>query len=181
MSEKNLFRMQYSALPDVLRAKGNIKYGYYEKIRFIPHRSYSCHRFYLLQRRRRRRTAPYAHHHRPHARRRRLLFPARQRGDALPRQQVPRPGYKPDPDKTQRVIIWFTLQNGIADYDYNIDLYFVENIYTGTSEIVTDAARLEELGSAKTGFQGNTFNLTKEWLTFYALYPYRTIRNTRSR
>ena len=54
------------------------------------------------------------------------------------------PGYKPDPDKTQRVIIWFTLQNGIADYDYNIDLYFVENIYTGTSEIVTDAARLEE-------------------------------------
>ena len=33
------------------------------------------------------------------------------------------------------------------------------------------AARLEELGSAKTGFQGNTFNLTKEWLTFYALYP----------
>ena len=81
------------------------------------------------------------------------------------------PGYKPDPDKTQRVIIWFTLQNGIADYDYNIDLYFVENIYTGTSEIVTDAARLEELGSAKTGFQSNTFNLTKEWLTFYALYP----------
>ena len=63
------------------------------------------------------------------------------------------PGYKPDPDKTQRVIIWFTLQNGIADYDYNIDLYFVENIYTGTSEVVTDAARLEELGSAKTGFQ----------------------------
>ena len=92
MSEKNLFRMQYSALPDVLRAKGNIKYGYYEKIRFIPHRSYSCHRFYLLQRRRRRRTAPYAHHHRPHARRRRLLCPARQRGYALPRQQVPRPG-----------------------------------------------------------------------------------------
>ena len=81
------------------------------------------------------------------------------------------PGYKPDPDKTQRVIIWFSLQNGIADYDYNIDLYFVENIYTGTSEIVTDAARLEELGSAKTGFQSNTFNLTKEWLTFYALYP----------
>ena len=83
------------------------------------------------------------------------------------------PGYKPDPDKTQRVIIWFTLQNGIADYDYNIDLYFVENIYTGTSEVVTDAARLEELGSAKTGFQSNTFNLTKEWLTFYALYAVR--------
>ena len=46
------------------------------------------------------------------------------------------PGYKPDPDKTQRVIIWFTLQNGIADYDYNIDLYFVENIYTGTSVFI---------------------------------------------
>ena len=59
----------------------------------------------------------------------------------------------------------------VPGYDYNIDLYFVENIYTGTSEIVTDAARLEELGSAKTGFQSNTFNLTKEWLTFYALYP----------
>lgn len=61
------------------------------------------------------------------------------------------PGYKPDPDKTQRVIIWFTLQNGIADYDYNIDLYFVENIYTGTSEIVTDAARLEEPGQRQNG------------------------------
>ena len=32
------------------------------------------------------------------------------------------PGYKPDPDKTQRVIILFTLENGIANYDYNIDL-----------------------------------------------------------
>ena len=171
MGEKNLFRMQYSALPDVLRAKGNIKYGYYEKIRFIPHRSYSCHRFYLLQRRRRRRTA------------RTLIttvrtldggdyYFQRDNGETLyPGNKSRVPGYKPDPDKTQRVIIWFTLQNGIADYDYNIDLYFVENIYTGTSEVVTDAARLEELGSAKTGFQGNTFNLTKEWLTFYALYP----------
>jgi len=62
------------------------------------------------------------------------------------------PGYKPDPDKTQRVIIWFTLQNGIADYDYNIDLYFVENIYTGTSEIVTDAAR--RAGQRQNGLPG---------------------------
>lgn len=31
-SEFFLFRMQYFALPDVLRAKGNIKYGKYEKI-----------------------------------------------------------------------------------------------------------------------------------------------------
>lgn len=81
------------------------------------------------------------------------------------------PGYKPDPDKTQRTMILFNLLNGIQGYDYNIALYAVENIYTGTSEVVTDAARLEELGSAKTGFQSNTFNLTKEWLTFYALYP----------
>ncbi|WP_290539699.1 NigD-like N-terminal domain-containing protein [Alistipes sp.] len=81
------------------------------------------------------------------------------------------PGYKPDPDKKQRVIIWFTLQNGIPNYDYNIDLYLLETIYTGTSEVVTDAARLAELGNAKTGFQSNTFHLTKEWLTFYALYP----------
>ena len=47
--EKNLFHMQYSALPDVLRAKGNIKYGYYEKIRFIPYRSDTRHGLCFMQ------------------------------------------------------------------------------------------------------------------------------------
>ena len=46
------------------------------------------------------------------------------------------PGYKPDPDKTQRTIIWFNLLSGIEGYDYNIALYNVENIFTGTSMIV---------------------------------------------
>ena len=81
------------------------------------------------------------------------------------------PGYKPDPDKTQRTIIWFNLLSGIEGYDYNIALYNVENIFTGTSMIVDTQEQLDELGSEKTGFQNNTFNLTKEWLTFYALYP----------
>ena len=40
--------MQYYALPDVLRAKGNIKYGYYEKIWFIPYRGPGRHSVYFL-------------------------------------------------------------------------------------------------------------------------------------
>lgn len=84
------------------------------------------------------------------------------------------PGYKPDPERSRRAIIWFSLlDESIPGYRYNIALYAVEEIYTGTSEVVEDAARLEELGNAKTGFQLNTFNLSQEWLTFYALYSVR--------
>lgn len=80
------------------------------------------------------------------------------------------PGYKAEERK--RALIWFNLLEGIEGYDYNIALYAVDEIYTGTSEVVTDAARLEELGNDPTGFDSRleSFNLTKEWFTFYALY-----------
>ena len=62
------------------------------------------------------------------------------------------------------------LDETVPGYRYNIALYAVEEIYTGTSEIVEDASQLEELGDAKTGYTLGTFNLSREWLTFYANY-----------
>lgn len=80
------------------------------------------------------------------------------------------PGYKAE--EKQRALIWFNLLSDIEGYDYNIALYHAENIFTGASEVVSDPARLEELGNDPTGFDSRleAFNLTKEWFTFYALY-----------
>lgn len=99
----------------------------------------------------------------------------RDNGEKLyPSDKTRVPGYKPDPERSRRAVIWFSLLNeSIPGYRYNIALYAVEEIYTGTSEVVDDAARLEELGDAKTGYQLGTFNLSNEWLTFYALYSCR--------
>lgn len=100
----------------------------------------------------------------------------RDNGDLLyPSDKSRVPGYRPDDDGSkQRAIIWFTLLNNtIPGYRYNIALYAVEEIYTGTSEVVDDAARLGELGTAKTGYTQKTFNLSKSWLTFHALYACR--------
>lgn len=96
----------------------------------------------------------------------------RDNGEKLyPSDKTRVPGYKPDGDQKQRAIIWFSLlDQTIPGYRYNIALYAVEEIYTGTSEVVDDAAHLEELGDAKTGYQLTTFNLSREWLTFCALY-----------
>ena len=97
----------------------------------------------------------------------------RDNGDKLyPSDKTRVPGYRPANDGTkQRAIIWFSLLDGtVPGYRYNIALYAVEEIYTGTSEIVEDAAQLEELGDAKTGYTLGTFNLSREWLTFYANY-----------
>ena len=101
----------------------------------------------------------------------------RNNGDRLyPSDKSRVPGYKPDGDQKQRAIIWFSLLETIPGdrYNiYNIALYAVEEIYTGTSEVVSDAARLAELGDAKTGYTVGTFNLSESWLTFYALYSCR--------
>ena len=96
----------------------------------------------------------------------------RDNGDRLyPSDKSRVPGYKPDGDQKQRAIIWFSLlDQTIPGYRYNIALYAVNEIYTGTSEVVDNTARLEELGDAKTGYQLTTFNLSREWLTFCALY-----------
>lgn len=99
----------------------------------------------------------------------------RDNGDRLyPSDKSRVPGYKPDGDQKQRAIIWFSLlDQTIPGYRYNIALYAVEEIYTGTSEVVSDASRLAELGDAKTGYTVGTFNLSESWLTFYALYSCR--------
>ena len=92
----------------------------------------------------------------------------RDNGDKLyPSDKTRVPGYRPADDGTkQRAIIWFSLLNEtVPGYRYNIALYAVEEIYTGTSEVVEDAARLEELGDARTGYTLGTFNLSREWLT----------------
>ena len=71
----------------------------------------------------------------------------------------------------QRAIIWFNLlKESVPDYDYNIALYAVDEIFTGKAQVVNTAEELEELGTAKTGFKEGMFNLSNEWLTFYALY-----------
>ena len=63
----------------------------------------------------------------------------------------------------------------VPDYDYNIALYAVDEIFTGKAQVVNTAEELEALGTAKTGFKDSKelFNLSKEWLTFYALYAVR--------
>lgn len=82
------------------------------------------------------------------------------------------PNYKGK--ERQRAIIWFNLlKERVPDYDYNIALYAVDEIFTGKAKVVNTAEELEELGTAKTGFQNGTFNLSKEWLTFSALYAVR--------
>lgn len=76
----------------------------------------------------------------------------------------------------QRAIIWFNLlKESAPGYDYNIALYAVDEIFTGKAQVVETAGELEALGTAKTGFKdsGRLFNLSKEWLTFYALYAVR--------
>ena len=71
----------------------------------------------------------------------------------------------------QRAIIWFNLlKESVPDYDYNIALYAVDEIFTGKAQVVNTAEELEELGTAKTGIKEGMFNLSNEWLTFYALY-----------
>lgn len=111
----------------------------------------------------------------------------RDNGDKLyPSDKTRVPGYRPADDGTkQRAIIWFSLLNKVQNDNndkeniYNIALYAVEEIYTGTSEVVEDAARLEELGDARTGYTLGTFNLSREWLTFHALYAaYDNSRHT---
>ena len=97
----------------------------------------------------------------------------RDNGEKLyPSDKTRVPGYKGK--ERQRAIIWFNLlKESVPDYDYNIALYAVDEIFTGKAQVVETAEELEALGTAKTGFQNETFNLSKEWLTFYALYAVR--------
>ena len=97
----------------------------------------------------------------------------RDNGEKLyPSDKTRVPDYKGK--ERQRAIIWFNLlKESVPDYDYNIALYAVDEIFTGKAQVVNTAEELEALGTAKTGFKDSKelFNLSKEWLTFYALYP----------
>ncbi len=109
----------------------------------------------------------------------RLLCPVRDDGETLyPGDKVPRPGsYKPEPDKTQRVVIWFNLlQNGSGRITITTSaLYYVDRTSTRAAlrRVVTDpSSELDALGRRQNRLPGgNPFNLTTEWLTFNALYP----------
>lgn len=73
-----------------------------------------------------------------------------------------------------RAIIYFDLLEGLPDYDYNIRLFGVEDIYTGAAEVVTTQEELDQLGSDGAGFPTaywEYFNFTKKWLMLYLLYP----------
>ena len=99
----------------------------------------------------------------------------RDNGEKLyPSDKTRVPDYKGK--ERQRAIIWFNLlKESVPDYDYNIALYAVDEIFTGKAQVVNTAEELEALGTAKTGFKDSKelFNLSKEWLTFYALYAVR--------
>ena len=97
----------------------------------------------------------------------------RNNGEKLyPSDKTRVPNYKGK--ERQRAIIWFKLlEERVPDYDYNIALYAVDEIFTGKAQVVETAGELEALGTAKTGFQNGTFSLSKEWLTFCALYAVR--------
>lgn len=81
------------------------------------------------------------------------------------------------PEDRRRAIVWFDRIPGneaSESYTYNIALYAVRDIYTGTSEVVTDPQRLAELADDRTGIPVNYesySNLTDEWLTLYAIFP----------
>ena len=77
-------------------------------------------------------------------------------------------------EEGKRAVIYFDLLEGIPDYDYNIRLFGVDNIYTGAARVVTTQEELDRLGSDGAGFPTaywKYFNLTKKWLTLYLLYP----------
>ncbi len=72
----------------------------------------------------------------------------------------------------QRAIIWFNLlSEAIEGYDYNVALYAIDDIYTGTSQVITTAEELEALGDSETSITPEQCNLSKEWLTLYVGYP----------
>ncbi len=73
----------------------------------------------------------------------------------------------------QRAVIWFNLfSEKLPDYNYNIALYAIQNIYSSAARIITDPKELESLGDAATSIlDTRACNLTKEWLTLYVGYP----------
>ena len=76
----------------------------------------------------------------------------RDNGEKLyPSDKTRVPDYKGK--ERQRAIIWFNLlKESVPDYDYNIALYAVDEIFTGKAQVVNTAEELEALGTAKTGF-----------------------------
>ena len=76
----------------------------------------------------------------------------RDNGEKLyPSDKTRVPDYKGK--ERQRAIIWFNLlKESVPDYDYNIALYAVDEIFTGKAQVVNTAEELEALG--QDGLQG---------------------------
>lgn len=83
-------------------------------------------------------------------------------------------GYTPK-DEHKRAIVWFNLlEEPVSGYDYNIALYGIDIIYSGTSQVVNTQEELDKLGNNPTSFMTDYLrysNFTKEWLTLYVGYP----------
>lgn len=65
--------------------------------------------------------------------------------------------YKAEEDK--RAIIYFNmLKNTVEGYDYNMALYYVYNIYSGDTKVVTTQEELDLLADGNTSFLGARLN-----------------------
>ena len=63
--------------------------------------------------------------------------------------------YKAEED--QRVVIYFNLLNNkVEGYDYNMALYYIQDIYSGGTKVVTTQEELDALEDDKTSFMLRT-------------------------
>lgn len=70
----------------------------------------------------------------------------------------------------QRAVIYFnTLSEKREGYDYNIALYELQDIYTGSARIITDPEEMKALPDDKFSYGGS--KLTKRYLTSLLAYP----------
>lgn len=74
-----------------------------------------------------------------------------------------------DAKEGQRAIIWFNLMDKIEGYTYQIALYGIENIYTGSTATVSTQEALDALGDAQNSFVGSV--LSDKYLTLQVAYP----------
>ena len=95
----------------------------------------------------------------------------RDNGEKLyPSDKTRVPDYKGK--ERQRAIIWFNLlKESVPDYDYNIALYAVDEIFTGKAQVVNTAEELEALGTAKTGFKDSKELFRKSGQYSGTVYP----------
>ena len=62
-------------------------------------------------------------------------------------------------EEGQRVVVYFNLLNNKAEgYDYNMALYYIPDIYSGETKVVTTQEELDELADYNTSYMGARLN-----------------------